>query len=69
MSFYYPERFKQQYLDYLAGLKAAGVALSIGSDHHAQHHYYEQADLERANDLLAAAGLRDADFWWLPAGR
>jgi histidinol phosphatase-like PHP family hydrolase len=61
----YPERFRQQYADYLAGLKAAGVVLSIGSDHHAQHHYYERADLDRAVDLLAAVGLRDSDFWRL----
>ncbi len=36
----YPEAFKCQYVDYLAGLKAAGVVLSLGSDHHAQHHRY-----------------------------
>lgn len=37
----YPDAFKRQYVEYLAGLKAAGVTLSIGSDHHAQSHHYD----------------------------
>jgi hypothetical protein len=75
----YPETFKRQYVAYLAGLKEAGVSLAIGSDHHAQHHRYSSGkdlpvdggstrhvDFGTAADMLAAAGIRDAELWRLP---
>lgn len=58
----YPERFKQQYLYYLAGLQAAGVTLSIGSDVHGEHY---DRDFERAEELLTAAGISDEGLWGL----
>lgn len=58
----YPERFIRQYLDYLAGLKERGVALSLGSDCHSARY---DTDFARAAALLASVGLRDADFWRL----
>jgi histidinol phosphatase-like PHP family hydrolase len=61
----YPERFRRQYLDYLAGLKAAGVRLSIGSDCHSSHY---DADFQGASALLATAGFTARDFWRLPPG-
>jgi len=76
---YYPESFKRQYCDYLAGLKAAGVVLSVGSDHHAQHHRYAEpeglfpisgkggnAAFDIAERMLTAVGIRDGDLWRLP---
>ena len=62
----YPQRFKEQYVEYLAGLKAAGVALSLGSDHHAQHHGYAEIDHTGAESMLAAVGIMDRDLWRLP---
>jgi hypothetical protein len=59
----YPEAFKQQYLDYLAGLQAAGVSLSIGSDCHDEHY---APDLCAAAEKLAAVGLREDKLWRLP---
>ncbi len=59
----YPEGFKRQYLDYLAGLKAAGVTLSIGSDHHAQHRRYGEIDLAYAEKMLASVGIEENDLW------
>lgn len=62
----YPDAFKHQYVEYLAGLKAAGVTLSIGSDHHAQHQSYAGIDLGRAVAMLTGGGIRDQDLWRLP---
>lgn len=62
----YPEAYKRQYLEYIAGLKAKGVRLSIGSDHHAQHHRYEGSDIAQAEAMLATVGITDVDFWRLP---
>ncbi len=60
---HYPDRFKQQYLDYLAALKADGVRLSIGSDGHDQHYV---TDFERAAAMLQTVGFTEQDFWRLP---
>jgi histidinol phosphatase-like PHP family hydrolase len=58
----YPERFKQQYLEYLAGLKDRGVRLSVGSDCHDRHY---EIDFKRAERMLEIAGFNDKDFWCL----
>ncbi|HOF88308.1 MAG TPA: hypothetical protein PLZ36_09440, partial [Armatimonadota bacterium] len=52
----YPERYKAQYLDYLAMLKARGVPLSIGSD---CHHPRYDIDFPRAEAMLATVGITD----------
>lgn len=60
----YPERFRKQYAEYLAGLKAAGVQLSIGSDCHDAGY---AIDFSAAAEMLSAVGFRDQDFRRLPA--
>ena len=62
---HYPERFIGQYLDYLAGLKACGVALSIGSDCH--FGTYGKIDFKTAELMLDSVGIEDVDLWRLPA--
>lgn len=69
----YPERFRRSYCDYLAQLKDAGVALSLGSDHHAQYNPYEEsvtrngdAPFTEAIAMLQAVGIHDDDLWRLP---
>ncbi|MFC1461237.1 hypothetical protein ACFLQR_01805 [Verrucomicrobiota bacterium] len=59
----YPERFKPQYLQYLAELKAQGVKLCLGSDCHSAH--YEIA-FDTAARMLDSVGIRDGDLWKLP---
>ena len=56
----YPERFKQKYLEYLAGLKSRGVKLSIGSDCHSSRY---NIDFGTAASMLDSVGIRDEDFW------
>jgi predicted deacetylase len=76
----YPLAMRRQYCEYLAGLRAAGVSLSIASDHHAQHSHYcgdpgadpGEAGRQRfsaAMALLEPVGLRESDFWRLPPHR
>lgn len=77
---YYPITFRRQYCEYLAGLQAAGVTLSIGSDHHAQLHGYAEnigrtitngrpsmSAFETAMSMLAAVSIHDYDLWRFPA--
>jgi histidinol phosphatase-like PHP family hydrolase len=59
----YPEHFVRQYVDYLAGLKSAGVRLSIGSDCHDP--LYEP-DFAAAERLLDSVGIGEPDLWTLP---
>ena len=59
----YPERFRRQYVDYLAALKDAGAALSMGSDCHSEHY---EIDLESAARMLDTVGIVDGDLWGLP---
>jgi histidinol phosphatase-like PHP family hydrolase len=59
----YPAAFKQQYLEYLAGMHAAGVTMSLGMDCHSAHY---DVDLTAAEELLTAAGIRDDQLWRLP---
>lgn len=69
----YPEKFKQQYCEFLAAVKGAGVPLSFGSDHHSQHQIYTESACRGGSKSfissaarLAAVGITDADFWRLP---
>ena len=59
----YPDRFKEQYLQYLGDLNARGVTLSFGSDCHDENY---GIDLERAAALLERVGIRDENLWRLP---
>lgn len=59
----YPKNFPEQYLEYLAALKSAGVKLSIGSDSHAATYY---AGFDRASEMLDAIGITDEELWRLP---
>ena len=60
---HYPDHFKRQYLDYLAGLDAEGVVLCTGSDCHSAHY---EIDFDAASRMLEGVGLRDDDLWCLP---
>ena len=60
----YPEAFKRQYAEYLAGLQAAGVTLSIGSDCHDAKY---EIDFPAAAERLEAVGLEEGKFWRLEA--
>lgn len=69
----YTDGFKRQYCQYLAWLRSAGVTLSVGSDHHAQHTRYGWNEAKdpaaiflAAEAMLAGVGIRDADLWRLP---
>jgi histidinol phosphatase-like PHP family hydrolase len=60
----YPERFKQQYLEYLADLKSRGCQLALGSDCHFPH--YSQIDFAAAEQMLNSVGIDNRDCWRLP---
>ena len=59
----YPEHFKLQYMDYLAGLKSQGVKLSTGSDCHSAEY---KTDFDAAAVMLDSVGIGDEDLWRLP---
>lgn len=59
----YPDTFKRQYMDYVAGLRAAGVSLSIGSDCHSAQY---GIDFEAAAAMLDSVGIQERDLWRLP---
>ena len=59
----YPARFKEQYAEYLAGLKATGVRLTIGSDCHSERY---DIDFETPARMLEAVGIGEGDLWRLP---
>jgi len=59
----YPQRFKQQYLEYLGGLNSSGVSLCIGSDCHDVHY---DVDFESAATMLDSVGIAEKDLWVLP---
>jgi histidinol phosphatase-like PHP family hydrolase len=59
----YPDSFKGQYLDYLAGLKARGVSLSLGSDCHDENY---AINFEKVARMLDSVGMTEKDFWVLP---
>jgi histidinol phosphatase-like PHP family hydrolase len=58
----YPARFVRQYLEYLAGLKARGVALCLGSDCHSGAY---APRFEEVAPLLESVGIRDEELWRL----
>lgn len=60
----YTQKFKMQYLEYLAGLKEQGVPLSIGSDCHEETY---KIDFETAAAMLESVGIKDEELWRLPA--
>lgn len=62
----YPDNFKRQYLNYLAGLKKRGVKLCTGSDCHDAHY---GINFERTTAMLASVGITDEELWRLPARR
>ena len=62
----YPERFRRQYTEYLAGLKESGIKLSAGSDNHAQEERYGAIGFEHAISMLDNVGIHDDDLWRLP---
>ena len=62
----YPPSFMRQYLEYLAGLRACGVSLSIGSDCHGASY---DVDFDAAAEMLAGVGFREEDLWRLPPRR
>lgn len=59
---HYPNRFKQQYLDYIADLKGHGVTLCTGSDCHSAHY---EIDFEAAARMLEGIGIADEELWRL----
>mgnify|MGYP001064698879 CR=1 FL=1 len=59
----YPDRFRHEYVEYLAGLQARGVRLSIGSDCHDRHY---AVDFTAAEAMLDRAGIDAAALWRLP---
>lgn len=59
----YPDRFKQQYLDYMAALKSSGVQLCVGSDCHMDDY---GIDFDAASRMLSQVGITDKDLWKLP---
>ena len=56
----YTDRFKQQYLEYLAYLKDAGVTFSVASD---SHHPGYDPRLGRIERELDALGLTEDQLW------
>jgi len=61
----YPERFKQQYLEYLAELKSQWVKLCTGSDCHSAHY---EVGFKAAALMLDSVGIRGDDLWRLSPG-
>ena len=57
----YSAKFKQQYLEYLAGLKSKGVKLSMGSDSHYEH--YTAVDFVFAAAMLEQVGITEQDLY------
>jgi len=62
----YPERFKSQYLDYLADLKDAGVTFAVASDSH--HTGYDDR-LRLIEPQLDALGLTEEELWRPDSGK
>jgi histidinol phosphatase-like PHP family hydrolase len=62
----YSERFKSQYLDYLAYLKDAGVTFAVGSD---SHHTGYDDQLRLIEPQLDALGLTEEQLWRPDAGK
>ena len=56
----YSDHFKREYLEYLAGLSARGVAFSLGSDCHSAHY---DTQFAHAAAMLASVGICNSDLW------
>ena len=56
----YPERYRSQYAEYLALLKARGAQLAVGSDCHSAQY---DTDFALADSMLTGVGIVDADLW------
>lgn len=56
----YPERFRRQYVEYLAWLQQRGVTLSIGSDCHSPSYRIRFAE---AAEMLTAVGVTGENLW------
>jgi len=63
ITWHYPERWRQRYIEYLAELAERGVRLVTGSDRHLRP--YENRFEEMA-PLLQKVGINDEAFWRLP---
>jgi len=63
---HYPQRFKNQYLEYIAELRSRGVKLCLGSDCHS--HTYD-IDFETASSMLDGIYISDKDLWCLRNGK
>ena len=59
----YPDRFKHQYLEFIAELKLSGVQLCVGSDCHMADY---GINFEAASQMLVQAGITEKDLWKLP---
>ena len=58
----YPEPFKEQYLEYVAGLKAKGTRLCVGSDCHSAQY---DIDFETPAQMLERVEIVENDLWGL----
>lgn len=56
----YLERFKLDYLDWLAFLKSRSVRFSIGSDCHGPDY---KVDMNLAEQMISSVGITDDDIW------
>ncbi len=55
----YPEKFKKQYLEYLAELKSQGVKFAIGSDCHNGRY---DIDFRKSEQMLDSVGIDENDI-------
>ncbi len=60
----YPEKFKEQYLEYLKYLKDKGVKFTIGSDCHNANY---DVDFKTSAQMLTKVGIDENDLWYGPA--
>ena len=68
----YTEKFKRDYLNYLAYLKSKNIKFSIGSDCHGPNYTIDdgsaspaEVDLRKAEKLLTSVGITNKDIWCL----
>jgi len=59
----YSERWHEEYLEYLVGLKQAGCTFATGSDSHGPDY---DPPPQRMTDILVRAGFTEDDFWTGP---
>jgi len=66
----YTEKFKRDYLNYIAYLKSKNIKFSIGSDCHGPNYTLDdgvgaEVDLRKAEELLSSVGITNEDIWYL----